>query len=238
MHSALVARLIPGSYDVQCLVIDNSKRSTVRLSVLKALDAFENEGALPSSQYCRQPPSQRTAMPNADVTPSNAIDFGTVRYGLPVRQTFEIRNTGQVIAQFRFMPKPQTNSIVKPWLWLSPISGLILPGDSETITCTLNIDNEAASHFNFSDDDLSDIAILSIVGGRDAFMSLSAREYLPTCFCNPFEQLARLERPIREYSTEERALLMLRANEPPIEPPRELMRLTEWLTAHALEEVR
>lgn len=67
-------------------------------------------------------------MPNVEVEPSNAVDFGTVRYGQPLRRSFTLVNTGRVVAEFRFVPKPGSDHIVKPWFWLSPTSGLILPG--------------------------------------------------------------------------------------------------------------
>lgn len=103
----------------------------------------------------------------------------------------------------------------------------------------LSIDHGAAATLNVTDEDVADIVILSITGGRDIFLSLSARDYLPTSFCNTFELLSRLERPIRSYEAGERATLSkagAKARSGPVEPPKELVQLTNFLSAHALGE--
>jgi hypothetical protein len=201
--------------------------------------------------------SEGTAMPNVEVEPSNAVDFGIVEYAEPVSRTFTLRNTGHVVAEYRFVPKPGTETIARDWLTLSPTSGLILPGAlrqvarrrrthssagaTETLTATLLILGEAAGDCNFTNEDISDIVILSIIGGRDIFLSLGAREYLPTCFGNSFERLRALgDRPIRGYTAAERCRLLVRedkADAPAVDPPKELLRLTDLLSASALGQV-
>jgi hypothetical protein len=48
---------------------------------------------------------------------------------------------------------------------------------------------------------MSDLLILSIEK-KDLFLSVAAREYLPTCFANSLHRLARLVDPIRETKAE------------------------------------
>lgn len=140
------------------------------------------------------------------------------------------------------MPKPGGgDTIVQPWLWLSPTSGLVLPRESETITATILVDGSTAGPFNLGQAELSDLAILRLTGGRDLFLSITAREYQRSTFGTPLEQLVLLDRPIRSYAPAE--LESAVATPPPsstatVSVPAAITRLTDWLTAHAMETVR
>lgn len=148
---------------------------------------------------------------------------------------------GSVIAEYAFTPKPGSDSIVQPWLWLSPSSGLVLPRESETITATILIDSSTAAAFNLAEAEVSELAILRLVGGRDLFISVAAREYRRTCFGTPLDKLALLSRPIRSYAPADIEAAI--AAPPPtssaaVPVPATILRLTTWLTENAMETVR
>ena len=112
------------------------------------------------------------------------------------------------------------------------------------MTATIRVDHTTAPALNFGEDTLSDIVVLSILGGRDIFLSISAREYIPTCFANSLTRLVHLEQPIRSYPTQtlEQLALSLAGDDPPeatLSIPKELERMIAFLIAHnGLLEVR
>jgi len=56
------------------------------------------------------------------------LDFGEVRFMEPSLLTIEIENTGQVPADFSFIPKLNESSYCKNWLVIQPSRECILPG--------------------------------------------------------------------------------------------------------------
>ena len=147
---------------------------------------------------------------------------------------------GSTVADYAFVPKPGGDVIVPPWLWLSPTSGLVLPRESESITATILVDASTAAPFNLNEAELSELAILRLTGGRDLFLSISAREYQRSTFGTPLDKLLLLGRPIRSYAPAE---LEAAIAVPPASStatasvPAAILRLTDWLTAHAMETV-
>jgi hypothetical protein len=111
------------------------------------------------------------------------------------------------LAPWSFVLKPGTKSLLPPWLSITPTSGLVIPGERATVTLTIHVTSAAASSLNFplpsAEEALSDLFVLSIEK-KDLFLAVSSRSYQPSVFGSSLEHLARLRKPIKASSIEER----------------------------------
>jgi phosphatidylinositol-bisphosphatase len=187
---------------VQIRVIDEEKRAAVLETALKELDRVEND-----------------ARPDVELS-TQSVEFEPVEYLRSQTVHITVENKKHVPCRFKFTPKPGSERISKSYFWLWPTSGVVLPGTTETVSVTVNVDKQAAPRLNAGDDNLDDVVILSLVNGRDFFISVCAKEYIRTCFANDLQFLIDLPGPIRgEPDT---------ASEKP-KVPRELSRMLEYL---------
>ncbi|KAF9432576.1 hypothetical protein BGZ76_010600 [Entomortierella beljakovae] len=168
----------------QVKTIIHEKQAEVYQAIVRDLDKYENE-----------------CMPDATLS-SSSLAFENVRYLEPQRTAITIKNTGQFPAQYRFKPKLQDETFCKPWIWVNPPVGMIMPGDSAKIHLTVMVDNESAPMLNTGKEKLDDILILHLEHGKDYFISVSG-SYIRTCFGNSLEWLAKLDRPIRLWNPED-----------------------------------
>jgi phosphatidylinositol-bisphosphatase len=153
-------------------------------SMIRELDKFENE-----------------IMPDARIS-ETGLDFGEVRYGNPKERSLVLENIGQVFLQYQFIPKMNETTFCKPWIWVNPPSGVILPGEKARVNFIMLVDNRTAPKLNLGEDKLDDILILHLEKGKDYFVSVSGN-YKPTTFAVPLEYLCRLPSPIRSLGEKE-----------------------------------
>lgn len=155
-----------------------------------------------------------------------SIALKDVVYGLPLSKAITIKNTGNVAATWRFVPKPEEMHFCKTWLSVEPAYGMIVPGDTVTVTFTVTVDDAVARDISLGRELafpsltagagaaptasgagaaammgglLEDILILRMERGRDFYLSVSA-SVLPTCFGCSLSQLARRPEPMRALS--------------------------------------
>ena len=127
----------------------------------------------------------------------NQLDYGVVKYLTPQTRGVVLENNGQVLTQFQFIPKLEETNICKPWIWVSPTNGMLLPGEKILISITVLVDNRTAPKLNKGNDQLEDILVLHLVNGKDLFILVSGK-WRPTCFGTSLEVLVRLAGPIRD----------------------------------------
>lgn len=139
--------------------------------VLRKLDKFENE-LIPLTQL-----------------DSHTIDLGELVFRRLVRRSVEILNIGQVICQFRLIPKITSRLICKPWIRPRPSHGIILPGQSATLDFFFLADPLATAAFQRGDDVVEDIVVVHVEGGKDHFVSISG-SFRPTPFCRPLASIS------------------------------------------------
>lgn len=126
------------------------------------------------------------------------------------------------------------------WVSISLTNGSILPGQHTAISVTILVDATAAAQLNLAHrSDLSDLLVISL-GPKDLFLSVSAAQYLPTCFCTSLSLLSRLSQPIRRVSREEVRRLVAELDESDqkreaTEIPRELLRMFLFLAEYGTE---
>ncbi|KAH9266737.1 hypothetical protein BASA84_000989 [Batrachochytrium salamandrivorans] len=164
--------------------LNNEKLDAAQDEIARGMDKFENE-------------AQPDLVPDA-----NQVQFGNIRFMVPATRTIEVENKGQVIAQYRFISPASDDRFCKPWCYISPSTGTLIPGGKIYIDITILVDKVAASKLNAGKDHLEDILILHTENGKDHFLTLSGK-WLPSSFGNPLGVLCRLARPIRSCSLAE-----------------------------------
>lgn len=158
-------------------VIDTVRYRKIYEEVMKKLDKLENE-FLPQV--------------NVDTT---EIDFGTVHFNVPTTRTLTVANTGQVPVQFEFIKKHRESSYSKPWLSAEPNSGFLMPGENAYIILEVLVDKRTAWSLNSGLDDLYDILVLHLEGGKDIFITTSGK-YVKSCFGCSIEALIHMHQPV------------------------------------------
>ncbi|KAF8065021.1 DNase I-like protein [Lyophyllum atratum] len=171
-------------------------------------------------------PSDRTAI-KLDKT---SVDMGQILYNRSTSQTIRLQNTGKGPCAYRLVPVNPNSEIHPEWLRVEPMQAspshdaLILPGEIAYITLTASVDNESASKLNLGAKDLVCTLILRTIMGKDHFITVTG-EYQYTCFANRLSRLTRLPGPIRALKSPDD----LRPKDHPINAPREVMRLVNWM---------
>jgi len=166
------------------------------------------------------------------------LDFGEVRYGKTITLPIKVTNTGNVVAQFRLVPKLDESKFCKPWLTVLPTYGMLIPGENETsINFTIQVNNEIASSLNSGKDVLEDIIILRLENGRDYYITIRGK-YGRSCFGMSLDDLVMYNDPIRsvpldpikrveKYGSDQTAVLCV---------PKELWRIVDAIYEKGLHE--
>lgn len=158
--------------------------------------------------------------------------FKNVKYDSPLYKILVIENTGQVVCQWVFLPKPGESRICKKWLTLDPTGGLLIPGEKAEIRMTVHVDSSTAPALNLDKDNLEDILVLHLQNGRDHFITVSGI-WMKSCFGNTIENLVTMHQPIRllqEKKDIEQPKEKLRL-------PKELWRLVDYIYKYGIKEV-
>ncbi|KAI9007218.1 Endonuclease/exonuclease/phosphatase [Gaertneriomyces semiglobifer] len=180
---------VSGIYDVKVRQIDHTKYNEVHEDITRELDKFENE-----------------SLPDLSIN-VNVLEFGAVRFMAPVTKSVVLENQGQVIAQYRLVPKPGDKHPCKPWCFINPPVGMLVPGDTVKINITVYVDSGSAQALNAETDTLDDILVLHVENGKDFFLSISG-QWLASCFGNRLDSLCRFTKPVREWTSIERRTIM------------------------------
>jgi inositol polyphosphate 5-phosphatase INPP5B/F len=119
------------------------------------------------------------------------------RFEETITLPIQVTNTGKVVAQYRFVPKLDENTLCKPWMKVSPAYGLLIPGERPAeINFSITIDANTANMLNSGREVLDDILILRLENGRDYYISVKAR-YARSCFGMSVDELVLYSEPIR-----------------------------------------
>lgn len=106
---------------------DDAKLKKTRLRVERELKRTENA----------------TAPVNVSLS-TNTIDFGSLKYKTAETQSLEIRNDGEGNAYFHFLPKAEDPHVSKRMFTVSPAYGVVIPGETVTVSVKAFVDSEAA----------------------------------------------------------------------------------------------
>ncbi|XP_019861575.1 PREDICTED: type II inositol 1,4,5-trisphosphate 5-phosphatase-like [Amphimedon queenslandica] len=179
---------------------------------------------------------------------SYEFKFEKVKFMVERTQVLKVRNIGHRPVQLGFKPTPdKQDRISKPWLSIRPDKALILTSEEVSINLTVNIDSDHVTSFNKRTDSLDDILVLNLEGGKDIFISVSG-DLLSTCFGSSLETLIHVHTYVREVPTGQlldlsmsssweeydSQALSVRKAPPPLDIPKELYRLVQYLLDHGL----
>jgi hypothetical protein len=73
-----------------------------------------------------------------------ALALANVVYGIPSSTSLSLTNTGAVAATWRFVPKPEDKTYGRTWLTLDPPYGMLVPGQTATVSVTVTVDDAVA----------------------------------------------------------------------------------------------
>lgn len=134
------------------------------------------------------------------VVDQNDLNFGIVNFLEPVTRILTVCNVGYSTVNYTFKTKPnQTIGFCKEWLRVNPPSSSIEPGNTLEIEMEILVDKKYAAKLTSGHENLSDILVLHLKGGRDLFISISGT-YQASCFGSSIEALVRMKCPFREVS--------------------------------------
>ncbi|KAI9486626.1 MAG: Endonuclease/exonuclease/phosphatase [Benjaminiella poitrasii] len=128
---------------------------------------------------------------------SSYVDFGKVHFMEYKETNIILENTGQVLTVFKFLPKDNTGVILPPWLQVTPISGVVAPGEKVVIRFEVTVDPTISAPLNRGDQKIDDILILRLENSKDFFICVSG-DYIKTCFGTPLEELSTMTVPISD----------------------------------------
>ncbi|OTF72626.1 type II inositol 1,4,5-trisphosphate 5-phosphatase-like protein [Euroglyphus maynei] len=172
-------------FESQVLSIDHKLKRKVYEDVMKKLDKVENE-----------------LLPQVAID-TTEINFGSVAFKDNNCRVLTLTNIGQSRIRYRFINKPNDINFCKQWLRVTPSTGMIKVKEEITIVFELNFDDPSmVSRFNYGLETLADTLVLSLIGGKDIFITISG-DYRLSCFGCSLETLVRLQRPISSMTLRE-----------------------------------
>ncbi|KAG2235121.1 hypothetical protein INT48_006502 [Thamnidium elegans] len=188
-------------------------RALMELSVRKIDSRLQNETR---EKLVQQLKDHQDDQPRGDLS-SSFVDFEKVQFMEYKEKLILLENTGQVLTVFKFMPKGENDTILPPWLQVSPLSGVLAPGEKVVIRFEITIDPTISAPLNRGEQTLSDILILRLENCKDFFISVDG-DYVKTCFGVPLEQLSEMPVPISEAAARNLEMSSQYSGSPPSSP--------------------
>ncbi|KAK7107287.1 inositol polyphosphate 5-phosphatase OCRL-like isoform X2 [Littorina saxatilis] len=173
---------VSANFEVEVKVIDEKRYKKVYEDIMKKLDRIENE-FLPQIKLDK-----------------TECHFKDVKFIEPQVETITIANVGQAYVEFEFINKLDDARYSKPWLTITPCKEVIKPGLSCDVQIEVYVDKSTVSSLNSSKDNLEDILVLHLHGGKDIFVTVSGN-YLSSVFGSSLEALIQMHCPIRQVPT-------------------------------------
>ncbi|OAT13205.1 phosphatase [Blastomyces gilchristii SLH14081] len=243
--------------------VDPGLKAKVHQEVVRELDKAENENRPGVTIVVENQPedSREDYQTSSLANDPNAVNFGQVRYDVPVSRNVTIANTSGAPATFGFYYSPSDNggeSVATPsWLHLrvdgnpdadaqhpkSRPEYTLQPGDTINVQLILCIyDINYVRELNNGEAQIEDVLILQVTNGRDYFIPVHAT-WIPTCFGFSLDELTRMpEDGARQLDIKAQPLRSSENHDKQgtrVSAPRELFRLTEAiadLTERAVAE--
>eukprot|EP00727_Mastigamoeba_balamuthi_P008688 m51a1_g4441 putative domain-containing protein (731) ;mRNA; f:111204-114171 len=204
-------RPVHARFAIAVRVVQLDKRARIYSELLKRLDTLENK-----------------CMPEVQLS-ANTLDFGEVRFLRAAERSIELRNTGEVLARWSFIPKNAERVVCKPWMRVAPASGILMPGEKAEIKIHIDVDARSAQALNTGADKIDDILILNLKNGRDFFVAVGGK-FMKSCFGMPLEALYLYPGPVRTTpAVTEREMDAQQL-------PKELWRMVDWLYCNGMAD--
>ncbi len=141
---------------------------------------------------------------------ADLLQFSQCTFLSTASQEITLSNIGAVFSAWRFVSKASSSSsdsnnqvldedgesICRRWLSITPTSGLLLPGESVTITVRVMIDALTAQRMNSGRGSLNDELVLRNENGNEHYICVTA-SYLRSCYGMSLEELTKTHEPVR-----------------------------------------
>jgi phosphatidylinositol-bisphosphatase len=240
-------------------------KAKIHQEVARELDRAENEGrpgiTVVVDHTHTNAHSIRKSSTTSSKEDSQNVDFEEVRFQVRECRGLTIANTGQVAAKFSFVERPgapdQSDRIAPSWLsvYLSDWDDgeqstrkvdreiVLEPGDAVNVTLEVYVDDLGfVRSLNEGVVQLEDVLVLSVVDGRDHFITLCGT-WMQSCFGRSIDELIRVpEGGVRALLPPRKGKgggVVNRGEDVRWSAPRELFKLTETvelLTERALAD--
>lgn len=136
-------------------VVDEVRHRKVYERVMKDLDRIENE-----------------ALPQVNLNKLE-FKFNNITVTEPSTDKLVVSNVGRSEVHFEFIKK-DTQQYCESWLQVSPLSGLILPGEDKEVELKVFIAGSSSPECNFdTTKNLEDILVLHLDRGKDFFITVT-----------------------------------------------------------------
>ncbi|KAL5102911.1 Inositol polyphosphate 5-phosphatase OCRL [Taenia crassiceps] len=183
-------------------------------------------------------------LPQATLS-SQEVDFGPVQFEDIRTQTIRLTNTGHSGLEFAFTQEGP--AAFPPWLHVAPLSHRVEKGESCDISLDVCVSPDVVASVQSGVSPLSCIIVLTLVGGKDFFISITGR-FVPTSFGLPLTLLLRLpatpvallppnhiaqlirESRVGNWSDSEPSVVVSTSG-PIFAIPKEIYRLTDFIAA-------
>jgi phosphatidylinositol-bisphosphatase len=200
---------------------------------------FQNLSSLLSTHTTSKAP------PTVDIM-GLKVNLGRIGYEEEKSVNISIRNTGESIVYWRFVPKLDDVRISKRWIKVDRFCGLLLPGETSRLKLTALVDKITAQQLNGGKDSLQDLLTLRVEKSLDYFVEVSG-DYQRSCYGMAMEELVTLVEPVSTvplpqadsafYLLENAAAIAAEESKTKLSIPKELWRLVDALwSGNALKE--
>ena len=133
---------VSASFLVQLRVIVAEKEKAVYQQLTKQLAAFRN-GELPQVEV-----DVGEGFTPSVGSSSQPLEFIGAKYLVRMDLPYVIRNSGKALAHWRFVNKVEDTRYCKRWLSVSQSSGLLLPGETASLSVSVLVDQVTAQAIN------------------------------------------------------------------------------------------
>lgn len=129
---------------------------------------------------------------------SSLLSFGDIRYGEKrikhglvkhnlffegclSTQEVELKNTGQILFRWKFIPKPDKRVICNEWTTVEPTNGALMPNETVKIKISILIEGRNIPSEFATKNKIDDILVLQVLQGKDYFINIDGN-YLRSSF--------------------------------------------------------
>ncbi|KAA1089362.1 hypothetical protein PGT21_015447 [Puccinia graminis f. sp. tritici] len=161
---------VASTLTMKIYTILKEKRDKMQNELLRELDGLENE-ALPDLKVT--PEGIEFNFLNTSSEDETANTNLVINGGELVGSSIELTNPKKFLVAWQLVPKNGESSVCEDWLKISQLSGNLSAGESTQIHFAIDPIGANRRRSQLGTDDLTDVVILSITGGRDVFIPIN-----------------------------------------------------------------
>ncbi|TYJ52019.1 hypothetical protein B9479_007396 [Cryptococcus floricola] len=135
------------------------------------------------------------------------LDFGALTWRTPKTGLIRLTNPGKVPSSFSFKhPSASKNAPCKSFIHPFPARWTVQPGEGVVLRVRVEVDEWWAGRMTLGMEEVADVLVLQVDGGRDTFITLQGT-FTPSTLSLPLQTLSSLPSPIQSLPLSERKTL-------------------------------